>query len=72
MYNLGYLNLLFLFLHIFNLLLIFFLIGPYTYEIIEACGSVAYKLKLLPKMSVIHNPCVWFVDQQSLATLIRM
>jgi hypothetical protein len=28
-------------------------IGPY--EIIEACGPMAYKLKLPPKMSVIHN-----------------
>jgi hypothetical protein len=25
------------------------------YEIIEACGPVAYKLKLPPKMSAIHN-----------------
>jgi hypothetical protein len=28
-------------------------IGPY--EIIEACGPMAYKLKLPPKMSAIHN-----------------
>jgi hypothetical protein len=28
-------------------------IGPY--EIVEACGPVAYKLKLSPKMSAIHN-----------------
>jgi hypothetical protein len=28
-------------------------IGPY--EIIEACGPMAYKLKLTPKMSAIHN-----------------
>jgi hypothetical protein len=28
-------------------------IGPY--EIIEACGPMAYKLKLPPKMSTIHN-----------------
>jgi hypothetical protein len=28
-------------------------IGPY--EIIEACGLVAYNLKLLPNMSMIHN-----------------
>jgi hypothetical protein len=34
-------------------------IGPY--EIIEACGPVAYKLKLPPKMSAIHN--VFLVSQ---------
>jgi hypothetical protein len=28
-------------------------IGPY--EIIEACGPVAFKLKLPPKMAAIHN-----------------
>jgi hypothetical protein len=34
-------------------------IGPY--EIIEACGPVAYKLKLPPKMFAIHN--VFHVSQ---------
>jgi hypothetical protein len=34
-------------------------IGPY--EIIDACGPVAYKLKLPPKMSAIHN--VFHVSQ---------
>jgi hypothetical protein len=34
-------------------------IGPY--EIIEACGPVAYKLKLHPKMFAIHN--VFHVSQ---------
>jgi hypothetical protein len=34
-------------------------IGPY--EITEACGPVAYKLKLTPKMSVIHD--VFHVSQ---------
>jgi hypothetical protein len=34
-------------------------IGPYG--IVEACGPVAYKLKLPPKMSVIHN--VFYVSQ---------
>ena len=34
-------------------------IGPD--EIIEACGLVAYKLKLPPKMSAIHN--VFHVSQ---------
>jgi hypothetical protein len=34
-------------------------IGPY--EIIEACGPMAYKLKLPPKMSAIHN--VFHVSQ---------
>jgi hypothetical protein len=32
-----------------------------SYEIIEACGPVAYKLKLTPKMSAIHN--VFHVSQ---------
>jgi hypothetical protein len=31
------------------------------YEIIEVCGPVAYKLKLPPKMSTIHN--VFHVSQ---------
>jgi hypothetical protein len=31
------------------------------YEIIEACGPMAYKLKLPPKMCVIHN--VFHVSQ---------
>jgi hypothetical protein len=34
-------------------------IGPY--EIIEACGPMAYKLELPPKMSAIHN--VFHVSQ---------
>jgi hypothetical protein len=34
-------------------------IGPY--EIIEACGPMAYKLKLPPNMSAIHN--VFHVSQ---------
>jgi hypothetical protein len=34
-------------------------IGPY--EIIEACGPVAYKLKLPPKMSTVHS--VFHVSQ---------
>jgi hypothetical protein len=34
-------------------------IGPY--EIIEACGPVAYKLKLPPKMPAIHH--VFYVPQ---------
>jgi hypothetical protein len=34
-------------------------IGPY--EIIEECGPMAYKLKLLPKMFSIHN--VFHVSQ---------
>jgi hypothetical protein len=34
-------------------------IGPY--EIVEACGPVAYKLKLPPKMFAIHN--VFHVSQ---------
>jgi hypothetical protein len=32
-----------------------------SYEIIEACGPVAYKLKLTPKMSAIHD--VFHVSQ---------